>query len=96
MSESDLTKQLNQRNSDCQLLTEEKKQLEEKVRQLENQIEQYEGDIEQFKLNQENWVKQYNITMDLVYQGAFNLMNIYTNRRLNPVGDRDATSFSGM
>ena len=90
-------KQLNQRNSEIQILNHAIEQLKINKMELESKNKKLEEEKEQFIKNQDNWVKQYNITMDLLFQGAFNLMNIYTNRRLNPVGvNEDASSFGSM
>lgn len=98
MSENeDYREQLNRRNSEIQILNHAIEQLKIDILELESRNKKLEEEKEQFIKNQDNWVKQYNLTMDLVYQGAFNLMNIYTNRRLNPVGvNEDASSFGSV
>ena len=98
MSENeDYREQLNRRNSEVQILNHAIEQLKIDILELESRNKKLEEEKEQFIKNQDNWVKQYNLTMDLVYQGAFNLMNIYTSRRLNPVGvNEDASSFGSV
>ena len=89
--------QLNQRNSEVQILNHAIEQLKINIMELESKNKKLEEEKAEFIKNADNWVKQYNVTMDLVYQGAFNLMNIYTNRRLNPVGvEEDASRFGSM
>jgi outer membrane murein-binding lipoprotein Lpp len=94
--EEEYREQLNQRNSEVQILNHAVEQLKINILELESKNKKLEEEKEQFIKNQDNWVKQYNVTMDLLFQGAFNLMNIYTNRRLNPVGVEDASSFGSM
>jgi outer membrane murein-binding lipoprotein Lpp len=89
--------QLNQRNSEIQILNQAIEQLKINIMELEGKNQKLEEEKAQFIKNADNWVKQYNVTMDLIYQGAFNLLNIYTNRRLNPVGvEEDASRFGSM
>jgi len=89
--------QLNQRNSEIQILNQAIEQLKINIMELEGKNQKLEEEKQQFIKNADNWAKQYNITMDLIYQGAFNLLNIYTNRRLNPVGvEEDASRFGSM
>jgi predicted RNase H-like nuclease (RuvC/YqgF family) len=88
--------QLNQRNSEIQILNGVIEQLKINILELESKNKKLEEENERLVQNSDNWVKQYNLTMDLIYRGVFNLMNVYTNRRLSPVGVEDASSFGSM
>lgn len=83
---------LNQTTSQLQISSEENKQLKSKIEELKKNIEQLEAEKIQFLNNQTQWVKQYNTTMELFYQNAFNLLNVYNSRRLQPVEDDPPSS----
>src|SRR5687768_14198 len=92
----ELTKQLNERNSEIQIHRSEEerqtKQTANALDQLQKKIDILEEEKQQFIKNNENWVQTYNTTMDLVYQMAFNLLNVYNSRRLVSMGAQNGNT----